>query len=278
MDWLETPQLGPDSRVWALGLTFADHMRETGQWADKPLVFAKPCRPILGGGVVNQPTQRAMRESIQALSPARCQRLSDAVSTWPVLLDYEVELGVVLLEDWAVGQGMPKVGYVLVNDLTARSIQIAGLGTTEVLRYWSAAKGFEGFLPMSNQMGCPATEQSDVWPDVVLRTHVNEQLRQQAPMRDVLYTPLAVLTHAARCAPQQVLRRHDVVLTGTPAGIALQVPNWKRALASCLPSMVAIRSAWRSQAASRRYLQPGDTVAVSADGFGTLTSRIQGPV
>lgn len=278
MDWVQTPLLDAASRIWALGLTFADHVRETGEKADAPVVFAKSCRPSLGGGSLHQPSQVALAQALHAVSPARHQRLSAMRPTWPVLLDYEVELGLVLLDDWQIGQPMPRIGYVLVNDVTARSIQIAGLGDDDPLRYWSAAKSFAGFLPMSGQMGCPSAAEANAWPDIHLCTRVNGQVRQQAPMRDMLYTPWQVLVHAANHAPENALRRHDVVLTGTPAGIALQVPRWKRRWANCLPYDMAIYAAWRSQAASGRFLQVGDRVEVSADGFGVLSSTIQGPV
>lgn len=278
MDWVQTPRLDAASRVWALGLTFADHVRETGEKADAPVVFAKSCRPSLNGGVLHLPSQDALAQALHAVSPARHQRLSARRSTWPVLLDYEVELGLVLLDDWPVGQPMPPIGYVLVNDVTARGMQIAGLGADDPLRYWSAAKSFEGFLPMSGQMGCLSAAQAHTWPDIHLYTHVNGQLRQHAPLRNMLYTPWQVLAHAARHAPDNRLCRHDVVLTGTPAGIALQVPWWKRRLANCLPYEMAIYAAWRSQAASPRFLQAGDRVEVSADGFGVLQSTIQDPV
>jgi len=278
VDWVQTPFLGVVSRVWAMGLTFADHVRETGEKADAPVVFAKTCRPSLGGGHLHLPSQDALAQALFAVSPARQQRLAARRSSWPVLLDYEVELGMVLLDDWQIGQSMPRIGYVLVNDLTARSIQIAGLGVDDPAPYWSAAKGFVGFLPMSSRMGCPSEAEADAWPDTNLCTRVNGQLRQHAPLRNMLYTPLQVLAHAADHAPGHSLMRHDVVLIGTPAGIALQVPRWKRRLANCLPYEMAVHSAWRSQAACDRFLQAGDLVEVSADGFGALSSSIQGPV
>lgn len=278
MQWFDTPKMGAEARVWALGLTFADHMRETGEWSDKPVVFAKKCGPTLGGGVIQQPSQQALHQAIRALNPALQKRLSADLSEWPALLDYEVEMGLILLQDWSPGQPMPRVGYVLVNDVTARSIQIAGLGAADALSYWSAAKGFDGFLPMSSQMACPVEAEADRWPDVVLRTRVNGQVRQQSALQNLLYSPLEVLTHAAQQSGAPVLRKHDVVLSGTPAGIALQVPKWKRVLASWLPSTMAIRTAWRSQARNPQFLKPGDTVEVSADGFGTLTSSIEGAV
>jgi 2-keto-4-pentenoate hydratase/2-oxohepta-3-ene-1,7-dioic acid hydratase in catechol pathway len=180
---MQTPPLGADSRIWALGLTFADHMQETGERSNAPLVFAKPCQPSLGGGVLHVPSQKALRQALDGLNPARQMRLSERVPDWPVLLDYEVELGLILLDDWHVGEVLPSLGYVLVNDVTARSIQIAGLGADDPLKYWSAAKGFDGFLPMSRQMGRLEGANAETWPDMVLSTQVNGELRQRAHLR-----------------------------------------------------------------------------------------------
>lgn len=219
MDWVQTPFLGVVSRVWAMGLTFADHVRETGEKADAPVVFAKTCRPSLGGGHLHLPSQDALAQALFAVSPARQQRLAARRSSWPVLLDYEVELGMVLLDDWQIGQSMPRIGYVLVNDLTARSIQIAGLGVDDPAPYWSAAKGFVGFLPMSSRMGCPSEAEADAWPDTNLSTRVNGQLRQHAPpTQHALHTLAGVgscgrpctrpLLDATRCGADRHPRRH----------------------------------------------------------------------
>lgn len=258
--------------VWAMGLTFADHVRETGERAGVPVVFAKPCQPTVNPACVPMPRVEAVAEVLQGLDPTGSTRWLRRMPDVPILLDYEVEVGLRLLEDWPVAaqERMPAVGFFLANDATARSVQIAGLGASDPLPFWSASKGWEGFLPVTDSMWCPDQVSPDQWPDITVSTRVNGQLRQQAALRSMLYSPLQLLRLAAAQAPGGVLHRDDVVLTGTPAGIALQVPGWKRKLAACLPRHVAVTAAWRSQSASVRFLQPGDVIEMQADWLGQL--------
>ncbi|MGE5450561.1 MAG: fumarylacetoacetate hydrolase family protein [Acidobacteriota bacterium] len=264
-------------RVWAMGLTFADHVRETGERAGSPVVFAKPCEPSVNPPTLPWPRAAALAELLNELDPALCQRLGPRVARMPVLLDYEVEVGLCLLEDWPAGaqHRMPRVGFFVANDATARSLQMAGMGAPAPLPFWSAAKGLAGFLPVTPATWCPDAPSADEWPDVTLRTWVNGQLRQQAPLRALLYSPLHLLQCAAAQAPDRALHRDDLVLTGTPAGIALQVPGWKRRVAACLPRPVAVAAAWRSQEASSRFLQAGDVVAQGADWLGQLQFTVE---
>lgn len=270
--------------VWALGLTFADHIQETGERAGAPVVFAKPCATAVGASEVFVPTQSDLMEALGRLDAGLLARLTRRMANVPALLDYEVEVGMVLLEDWrapadAASAVMPRVGFFLANDVTARSVQIAGLGAgqgdTESMRYWSASKGFAGFLPVTASVWCPTLAHAEAWPDVTLSTRVNGVLRQHAPMRALLYSPLQILICAVQHAPDGILHRHDVVLAGTPAGIALQVPAWKRKLAACLPCHVAISAAWRSQKQSPRFLQPGDVIDMQAGWLGRLQITVR---
>ena len=258
--------------VWAMGLTYADHVRETGERAGAPVVFAKPCQPTVNPGCVPMPSTAALADVLQRLDPQGSRRWLQRVPEVPVLLDYEVEVGLRLLEDWplAAQARMPALGFFLANDVTARSVQIAGLGAASPLSFWSASKGLEGFLPVTDSLWCPDQVNPDQWPDITISTRVNGQLRQQAALRSMLYSPLRLLQLVAAQAPGGILHRDDLVLTGTPAGIALQVPGWKRKLAACLPRHVAVTAAWRSQSASGRFLQVGDVIEMQADWLGQL--------
>ena len=258
--------------VWAMGLTYADHVRETGERPGAPVVFAKPCQPTVNPARVPMPSSATLAEVLQRLDPEGSRRWLQRMPDVPVLLDYEVEVGLRLLEDWPVEaqERMPALGFFLANDVTARSVQMAGLGAASPLPFWSASKGLEGFLPVSDSLWCPDQVSPDQWPDITISTRVNGQLRQQAALRSMLYPPLKLLQLAAAQAPDGILRRDDLVLTGTPAGIALQVPGWKRKLAACLPRHVAVTAAWRSQSASGRFLQAGDAIEMQADWLGQL--------
>ncbi|WP_296444319.1 fumarylacetoacetate hydrolase family protein [Rhodoferax sp. UBA5149] len=268
--------------TYALGLTYADHIRETGERPGRPVVFQKHCAATPGEGArVATPTPQALCDLLLALDPALAAWLSPRLGAIPPLLDYEGEIGVVLFDPvteaaLATGAPLPRLGFFLANDLTARSIQIAGEGTANRLDFWSSAKSLPGFLPVGPRVWCPDGVGPEALPQVVLRTHVNGTLRQSASTGTVLYTLRQMLQVAAVVAPGRCLRAHDLVLTGTPAGIALSVPRWKRRLALLLARRQRIRAAVRSAAANPRFLQPGDTVRVSADWLGSCECTIAG--
>ncbi len=276
--WRPFHELMPPDRppsVWALGLTFADHVRETGERAGAAVVFAKPCRPEPGATHITMPSSSALRQCLQQVEGGDVY--GEALCHAGALLDYEVEVGMVLLADWHPSDShSPRWGFVLVNDVTARSVQMAGLGARDPLRHWSAAKGFPGFLPAASSVWCPDANDLSAWPQVTLSTRVNGELRQRAPLSDLLYSPLQLLTLAAQCAPDGWLRQGDVVLAGTPAGIALQVSPWKRRLVQCLPRRLAIALAWRAQSASPRFLKVNDRIDMQADWLGSLSLTVKG--
>lgn len=259
--------------VWAMGLTFADHVRETGERASSPVVFAKTCRPEPGATHITMPSPEALRQCVLQIESD--ESLGEGVRQTGALLDYEIELGMVLLADWHPGDSQgPRWGFVLVNDATARSVQMVGLKAPAPLKLWSAAKGFPGFLPVAESVWCPDVNDCLSWPQVTLSTWVNGALRQRASLSDLLYSPVQLLTLAAECRSGG-LRRGDLVLTGTPGGIALQVSPWQRRLAQWLPRRLAIHLAWRGQSRSSRFLKVNDRVEMKADWLGSLSLTVK---
>ncbi len=273
----------PAGATYALGLTYADHIRETGEKPGQPVVFAKRCAPTPGDKTsVAAPSPKTLHDLLHSLDAGLTAWLTQRLGPVPVLLDYEVEIGIVLLGDvseaaLAAGAALPRLGFFVANDLTARSIQIAGEGTAHRLDFWSAAKSLPGFLPVSPRVWCPEDANMEALPELVLETHVNGALRQSASTQSVIYSLRQMLHYAAATAPGRVLRQHDLVLTGTPAGIALSVPLWKRRLGLLLPRRQRIRAALRGAQGNPRFLQAGDTVRVSAGWLGgfecTITSN-----
>lgn len=262
-------------QVYALGLTYADHARETGQRRGPPAVFLKHCRPLAQDQpTVSLPAPHALSAALCALDPELAQWLTRQFAPFPPLLDYEVEIGIVLLEDvheQQLGESAfhPAVGYFVANDLSARSIQIAGEGDADRLRFWSAAKSFPDFLPTGCKIWRPAQSHAGALPDLTLQTRVNGELRQSASTRDCLYSVRQMLQAAAASAPDGILRRNDLILTGTPAGIALSVPHWKRHLAALLPRRMRIRAGIGANVGNPRFLKPGDRLQFGAGWLGS---------
>ena len=270
-------------RVYALGLTYSDHIQETGERAGTPVVFEKRCQVLpTGQSSVAAPSAQALEQTIRELDPALAHWLGDSFPTLPVLMDYEVELGLVVLEDVALDSlddpaFAPAIGWFVANDLTARSVQTLSEGAPNKLDFWAASKSFPDFLPASDKIWRPAKAQLDTVPELTLQTSVNGRVRQSASTRLLVYSPRQMLQIAAQFAPDKMLLRHDLVLTGTPAGVALSVPAWKRRLAALLPRRWRIRAALRSNLDNPRFLRPGDELSFSADWLGMRTVRISSP-
>ena len=150
--------------------------------------------------------------------------------------DWEVELGVVIgarasyLDSPA--QALDHVaGFVVANDLSERHFQLADSGGQ-----WSKGKCCPGFSPLGPWL---------VTPDEVdhqalgLRSWVNEQPRQDSTTADQIFPVAEVIHHLSQYL---ALDPGDVVLTGTPEGVALS---------GHFP-----------------YLSEGDVVEVEIDGLG----------
>lgn len=255
--------------VYALGLTFSDHIRETGESAVAPVAFRKHCQPQPAQTVASTPSAAAL----QAAIAANDAELAKCFPALPALLDYEVEIGIALLQPVSLQQLQQEdcqVEFALfvANDLTARSVQIAGEAGCDKLALWSAAKSFAGFLPVGPRLWRPFQPDLARFPDLLLQTFVNGQLRQSAHSSSIIYSPRQLLSAAAAVAPDGQLQQYDLILCGTPAGIGLSIPAWKRRLVSLLPPHWRVRAALRANRHNPRLLQPGDQVRCCAGWLG----------
>jgi len=198
------------TKIVALGNNYRSHAEEMNSpLPEEPLFFLKPPSSIVGH-----------RESI--LYPVgQTERV-----------EYEGELAVVM------GRRATRVpaeraldyvlGYTCANDVTARDLQKRD-------GQWTRAKGFDTFCPLG-----PAVA-TDLMPaELVIRTRLNGELRQECPT-DQLIFPVEVLLSAISAA--MTLEPGDVVLTGTPSGVG--------------------------------ELHPGDTVEIEIEGIGTLTNIVE---
>lgn len=272
----------PLGQVYALGLTYAGHIRETGERIGQPVVFRKCCAPMPGQTRVAVPAPAQLAALLAGLDPDLASWLKVRLDTLPALLDYEVELGIVPLEDIPLARlddpaYAPQLAYTVANDLTARSLQIAGEGAHDRLACWSAAKSLDGFLPLAQGLWQPTTADLARLPAVELETRVNGGCRQRAWSHELIYTPRQLLASAAGIAPGRCLRRHDLVLTGTPAGIALSIPRWKRRLAAILPRRQRVLAGLRANRGQPSFLQAGDVLSFSAGWLGACELTIGGP-
>jgi 2-keto-4-pentenoate hydratase/2-oxohepta-3-ene-1,7-dioic acid hydratase in catechol pathway len=196
------------SKVVAVGLNYGAHAEETGKAPpDEPLIFLKPSTSVVGPG-----------ESI--VLPRQSSRV-----------DPEAELAVVIgkaARRMDPGDASDAIlGYTCGNDVTARDLQAKD-------GQFTRAKGFDTFCPLGPHIA------TDVDPaDVRLQCRVNGELRQDARTSDLIFD---VPTLVSFVSSVMTLLPGDVILTGTPAGIA--------------------------------PIHKGDTVEVEIDGIGVLSNPV----
>jgi 2-keto-4-pentenoate hydratase/2-oxohepta-3-ene-1,7-dioic acid hydratase in catechol pathway len=190
----------PVHRIYCVGRNFVEHAREMGSEVDRgtPVFFSKPADALVadGGRIPYPPGTRD--------------------------LHHEVELVVALGSD-APAAVLPATaaeamvfGYSVGIDLTRRDLQAraksAGLP-------WDSAKGFDHSAPVAELIpaalfGAPARRR--------LRLQVNGQLRQDAPLSDMVWDVPSILVELSKL---YALRAGDLVFMGTPAGVAALLPG-----------------------------------------------------
>ena len=148
------------------------------------------------------------------------------------LLDYEVEIGLVIGRDIAVGTRLSDAnlsdyiaGLVVTNDVSARDVQLPQTQFYE-------AKSYPTFTPVGPELVLLDADELRRFGDLRLRLSVNGDARQNALVEgDMLYRPLEALQSLTRF---QNLAAGDLMLTGTPAGTALSAPpKPSRSSATC---------------------------------------------
>ncbi|RKT31640.1 2-keto-4-pentenoate hydratase/2-oxohepta-3-ene-1,7-dioic acid hydratase in catechol pathway [Microbacterium sp. AG1240] len=201
------------SAIICIGMNYAAHAAESGSLPPEHMVVFMKTPNTLGG------------PDDDVAIPRRSEKT-----------DWEVELGVVIgrrasyLADEA--EAMAHVaGYVLANDLSERAWQLEVSGGQ-----WGKGKSAAGFSPVGPWL--VSADEVDV-KNLRLRSWVNGEPRQDSSTADLIFG-VAEIVH--ELSQYMVLEPGDLILTGTPEGVALS---------GRFP-----------------YLQPGDVVEVEIDGLG----------
>lgn len=180
------------SAVICIGMNYAAHAAESGaEPPEVPILFLKTPNTVVGP----DDTVTIPRGSEKT--------------------DWEVELGVVIGRHTsyldAPSESLGHVaGFVLCNDLSERTFQLAESGGQ-----WSKGKCAPGFNPTGPWL---------VTPDEVdhralgLRSWVNGEPRQDSSTADMIFGVEHLLWHLSQYL---ALEPGDLVLTGTPEGVAL---------------------------------------------------------
>lgn len=178
--------------VICVGLNYAAHAAESGTEPPKhPVVFFKHPNTVVG--------------PYDAV----------AIPRGSTKTDWEVELGVVigtrasyLADPGAAGGHI--AGFVAVNDLSERDFQLAVSGGQ-----WSKGKSAAGFTPTGPWL---ATPDEVAHGALRMRSLVNGQVRQDASTADMIFTVEHIIYDLSQ---YMVLEPGDLILTGTPEGVAL---------------------------------------------------------
>jgi 2-keto-4-pentenoate hydratase/2-oxohepta-3-ene-1,7-dioic acid hydratase in catechol pathway len=174
------------------------------------------------------------------------------------LLDYEVELGLVLKQRLELGavvtpEDLPELvgGLVVTNDVSARDVQLPQGQFYE-------GKSYPTFTPVGPYLVLPDAETLAHLDRLRLTLEVNGEPRQDQRLSDMIVTPAEALTRLARF---QELDPGDLLLTGTPGGTALVAPpKLVLKLASLLPPALRWKLLIQKQSSNPRYLRDGDVV------------------
>lgn len=227
------------AQIVCQGLNYLDHADQSGHGArQKNLLFMKAGSSLSGAF---DPVVR----------PAGCQ-----------MLDYEVELGLVLKRPLTAGDHVTRDnlgdfvgGLVLCNDVSARDIMFG-----EAFLQWFRGKSARTFCPCGPWMVIPEPEEvADLLDRIEIRLWFNDELRQSAHTRDLIFRPEACLNDIVSLMD---LSAGDLVLTGTPGGVILQAtPPLGQILTTRLFKDSERREAIVTEAtANAHYLSPGDIV------------------
>jgi len=233
---LVSPVTAP-CRVVALATNFASHVKDVGMNPDQmPLTFFRKASGSIAG-----PHDDVIR-------PAHVR-----------LLDYEVEIGLVIGQEMPVGTTITADNWadyvaalVVTNDISARDIQLPKGQFFE-------SKSYPTFTPVGPVLVLVDGDELKHFDDLRLRLWVNGELRQNMPVGgDMLFPPVEALQTLSRF---QRLDPGDLVLTGTPVGTALSGgPKSVGMVLSLLPPAVKWKLFLPAQAKNPKYLHGGDVI------------------
>ncbi|GAB4061022.1 fumarylacetoacetate hydrolase family protein [Catellatospora paridis] len=232
---LISPVTGP-CRVVAQMTNYASHVTDTGgDPSTVPMTFFRK-----SSGSISGPHDDVIRPSHVRL------------------LDYEVEIGLVIGREMPVGTTVTDdnladyvAGLVVTNDVSARDVQLPQTQFYE-------AKSYPTFTPVGPALVLLDAEELKRFTDLRLTLRVNGALRQDMTAADMIYSPVRALQSLSRF---QRLDAGDLLLTGTPVGTALSAPPRPvQVIASLLPPATRWKLFFGGQARNPKYLKDGDVV------------------
>ncbi len=216
----------PKRALFCLGKNYLDHAKETQGLAGSdnnipkfPVYFAKFASPAIATGDII-PNHKNITDKV----------------------DYEVELAVVIGKDGTNIKSENALeyvfGYMIANDISARNIQ-------RKHGQWFKGKSLDGFCPLGPYL-VYHTAVADP-NNLSIKCWVNDELRQNSNTSQMIFDIQEII---AQLSQGLSLKKGDIILTGTPAGVGLGFKPFK-------------------------FLQSSDTVKCEIEGLGSLINTFE---
>jgi len=205
----------PVRRIYCVGRNYAEHTREMGHDPDRELPFffnKNPDNLVLDNGNFPYPS---MTKDVH----------------------HEIEMVVAIGKggvDIPMGKALDHVyGYALGLDMTRRDLQGEAKKTG---RPWEIGKAFEHCAPMGEIVSAASIghlNKGAIW------LKVNGTVRQQSDLSQLIWNVPEIIAHLSAIFE---LKAGDLIMTGTPAGVA--------------------------------SVKPGDVMEGFCEGLGTITTKV----
>ena len=206
--------------LMCVGLNYRQHAIETGaDFPDEPILFMKSSRCVVGP---NDPV---------------------IIPKGSTKTDWEVELAVVIgaqarYLDSPEDAPSRIAGFCVSNDVSEREFQLERGGQ------WVKGKSAESFNPLGPYLVTPDEVDGQ---NLTMELAVNGEVRQSSTTSDMIFEINHLIWYISQF---MVLEAGDVINTGTPAGVALGLPDTP-------------------------YLRAGDTMRVAIEGLGEQNQTTQ---
>ncbi|GAE27387.1 fumarylacetoacetate hydrolase family protein [Halalkalibacter wakoensis JCM 9140] len=235
------------TQIVCQGANYSAHREEAGLQGQRPpfnLIFTKAASSITG-------------PNNDILSPTHVK-----------LLDYEIEVGIIIKQEilqpiTVTPDNLAEyvAGFVITNDVSARDTQF-----TE--GQWYKGKSFRTFCPVGPVLYLIDKDEAHYIHNLELSLSVNGEIRQAAHTEQLLFKPEETLTELSGLMS---FYPGDLVLTGTPGGVALKLsPEDLDLLMNPFVKLdQKVEKLNESQASNTNYLKEGDLITCevrSSDG------------
>ncbi|AEA46765.1 fumarylacetoacetate hydrolase family protein [Archaeoglobus veneficus] len=172
------------SKIVCVGLNYIDHARELNmEIPEEPVIFMKPSTAIIG------------HEDFIELPPQSSR------------VDYEGELAVVIgrkCRNVSSEEAYDYVmGYTCFNDVTARDLQ-------QKDGQWTRSKSFDTFAPIGPYVVSLSPS------NLKIETRLNGKTVQSSTTSNLIFDVPKLIEFISSI---MTLKKHDVIATGTPAGV-----------------------------------------------------------